>query len=406
MTHAGQVDLFESYKEHPYFHFDQQSFTINLDEFNKFNVNYLAAKRLHSSLSVRDYDEICLACCNSIKSIFFDFKNQALDIYENAFLDELLGEAVRLLSEELKTYRYGKTKVEIQLSTSERLNNAVSLDQEKFFFGQLDPDVVRELNELGKSDLEQFRSNVLKGLLRREDLSQNTGNSVKSMIRILNKEYNRNGVNEAVSAYMGKRMIVVALAFELSVPQAKWWENSFSDLSRPPDTLYAHLDGSIDYPKAIVYLTDVGEDNGPTSCYPQLFQNLSLNPFQQIIGRVIGTVGSRKESILYGYYNKSYHQSVGSKEFRKHFMRLPEKIRFNSHLGWDIFPGSRIEKTMIDAEVKMLGSSGKYIIFDGARLFHRGGLMKSGERIALQVIFGKQSFRSIVKSKINGVLGR
>jgi hypothetical protein len=35
----------------------------------------------------------------------------------------------------------------------------------------------------------------------------------------------------------------------------------------------------------------------------------------------------------------------------------------------------------------MTGPPGKFIVFDGSQLLHRGGLIEAGERIALQVVF-------------------
>ena len=62
----------------------------------------------------------------------------------------------------------------------------------------------------------------------------------------------------------------------------------------------------------------------------------------------------------------------------------------NSHFGWDVQPNSNLEKKLVGCEKVMLGQAGKFIIFDGARLLHRGGMVQHGERVALQVIFGEK----------------
>ena len=111
------------------------------------------------------------------------------------------------------------------------------------------------------------------------------------------------------------------------------------------------------------------------------------NPLQDIIGRVVGRVGNRVGSRLSELYRKSYHQSAGSPEFRRHFMQLPESLRFNSHLGWDVLPDSELERSLAKREVEMLGPAGTFIVFDGSNLLHRGGLIQQGERVVLQVIF-------------------
>ena len=193
---------------------------------------------------------------------------------------------------------------------------------------------------------------------------------------------------EAVGSYMGRPMAVIGLACELSVSQSGWWANTLGALPRPPATLSAHLDMSIRQLKSIVYLSDVDEETGPTSCYPGLLEELLISPLQELVGRVVCEAGSREDSPLHGYYKKPYHQSVASENFRRHFMKLPQGIRFNSHLGWDILPESNLEKAMLAKEVRMVARTGAFIVFDGSSLFHRGGLVRRGERIALQVVFG------------------
>ncbi len=85
-------------------------------------------------------------------------------------------------------------------------------------------------------------------------------------------------------------------------------------------------------------------------------------------------------------------------------MRLPECLRFNSHMGWDVAPGSDLELNLAANELKMTGPAGTFIVFDGARLLHRGGLMQEGERLALQVIFSDLTFTDRAVGKIKRIL--
>ncbi|MDZ4327898.1 MAG: hypothetical protein U1A73_23170, partial [Pseudomonas sp.] len=152
------------------------------------------------------------------------------------------------------------------------------------------------------------------------------------------------------------------------------------------------------------YLTDVTEQNGPTGCYPGAYEAMHLNPLQELVGRVVGTVGTRADSPLKALYAKQYHQSMNSENFRRHFMRLPPALRFNSHLGWDVMPGSELEASLSASERKMTGPAGTFIAFDGARLLHRGGLMEAGERVALQVIFSDLTLMERVAGKVKRML--
>lgn len=85
-------------------------------------------------------------------------------------------------------------------------------------------------------------------------------------------------------------------------------------------------------------------------------------------------------------------------------MRLPECLRFNSHMGWDVAPGSELESSLASNERKMTGPAGTFIAFDGARLLHRGGLMQEGERLALQVIFSDLTFTERAVGKVKRML--
>jgi hypothetical protein len=68
-------------------------------------------------------------------------------------------------------------------------------------------------------------------------------------------------------------------------------------------------------------------------------------------------------------------------------MTLPTELRFNSHFGFDVIPGSELEENLSTREVEITGAKGTYLVFDGANLLHRGGLVKKGDRLALQIIF-------------------
>lgn len=224
------------------------------------------------------------------------------------------------------------------------------------------------------------------------------------MCSVLNREFKKLGVLDVMSAYLGRKLRVTGLSLELSVPQSGWWHNHLPSIARGPHTLYAHLDESISYPKAIIYLTNVSPKNGPTSCYPGVFEDLGLNPLQELIGRVVGVVGSTKGSPLADYYSKQYHQSVGSQNFRKHFMRLPSEMRFNSHFGWDVMPDSSLERTLVDREVQVIGGAGTFIAFDGSRLLHRGGLIDVEDRLVLQVVFSDMTVIKEILTKIKNKL--
>jgi hypothetical protein len=378
-----------SYKEHPAFNFGVSSWDVTVEKLATFNETYATLRSFGSTLGAGSRATLRQDLLQALDAVFTFFKPQVADQYELQFLLELKSACSRLLNEELTWYAKPFRVGFVDLANQRTREDALLMQRERHFFGCLSQAAVAELRNLAERELGQLQANAAAGRLKREDLSVHTGPSVGAICTLLNREFKAMGVLEAVSAYTGRKIRVGGLALELSVPQANWWKNAITGLDIPPRTLYAHLDETISCPKSIVYLSDVTEKNGPTGCYPGAYEAMQLNPLQEIIGRIIGTVGNNADSPLNKYYFKSYHQSVNSENFRRHFMRLPECLRFNSHMGWDVLPGSELEAQLADSESKMLGPPGSFIAFDGARLLHRGGLMQEGERVALQVIFSE-----------------
>lgn len=398
------TQLKDNYQEHPSFVFNTNSWQLSDELLTTFNEAYATAHKIGATLDNESLLGLKQDCQYALNTIFTSLQTQCSDTHETYFLKELHSECNRLLSEELAWHSKHPTSTFAQLENTEKRKNAMALQKDRHFFGHLSPKAVLELRRLVTPELEKFRANATAGRLTREALSINNGPTVRSILKVLNREFKSSGVLDAVSTYTGRKTRVIGLALELSVQQASWWKNAISGLERPPSTLYAHLDETISCPKSIIYLSDVTEENGPTGCYPGLYEAIDINPLQEMIGRVVGSVGSADSSPLKKYYAKQYHQSVNSVNFRRHFMRLPESIRFNSHLGWDVMPNSELETEMTNREHKMIGSAGTFIIFDGARLFHRGGLIQQGERVALQVIFSDLTMTQRIINKIKRML--
>ena len=392
------------YRKHPAFTFDAPNWYVPAEMMAVFNDTYVAARQFASTLGTNSRAALWQDLLKALNGVFASFREQSADEYETHFLLDLQRACIRLLDEELEWYARPLRGGFVSLIDERARQNAVRMQGDRHFFGRLPQAAVVELQNLAERELGQLRANAAAGRLKRENLSVNSGPAVRAIRDLLNREFRALGVLDAVSAYAGRKTRVIGLALELSVPQAAWWKNTLEVLERPPHTLYAHLDETISCPKSIVYLSDVTGLNGPTGCYPGAYEAMQLNPLQEMIGRVVGTVSTRPDSPLKDYYAMQYHQSVNSENFRRHFMRLPECLRFNSHMGWDVLPGSELEEQLVGSERKMIGPAGTFIAFDGARLLHRGGLMEDGERVALQVIFSDLTFVERAVGKVKRML--
>lgn len=381
------IQLNRDYSRHPQFHFEQPELELDPQRVAGFNDAYSLVREYGGRLSGRQFEECLSECRRSLLDAFAQLREQAGRPDEQLFLQELQSECERLVNEELRFFHSQRLGRRVELADNRSRTNALSLRTERHFFGRLSGGAVGEILEIAAGDIERFHEAARQGRLKREDLSENGGPTIRSILHVLNREYRAQGVLDALALFIGRRVWAGGAALELSVPTSRWWANSFQGLPRAPRTLYAHLDEAVGVPKSIVYLSDVDQSTGPTSCYPGAYETLALNPLQEVVGRVVGNVGNAPGSALREHYAKQYHQAMSSEGFRRHFMRLPSFIRFNSHLGWDVLPDTDVERFLTEHERFMLGAPGTYIVFDGGRLLHRGGMPERGERLALQVVF-------------------
>lgn len=320
--------------------------------------------------------------------IFVELIEQAESDLERVFLRELFDDLRLLLRGHVDFYSAREGGV------VPPLGRRTQLREDGFFITNISNECLGDIRRSVAPMLGVLRMNASSCKFDRVDLSVNSGRVIRRVVRLLNREFAANGVLNDVEGLLRRRARVIGVALELSVPGSSWWKLP-TEPGKWPKTLYAHVDRGIDAPKAIVYLTDVGPLNGPTSCYPGAYQQVNKNPLQDLIGRSLETIGSDPESPLHAYYELSSHP-LQNDRFRSHFMRLPVNLRFNSHFGWDVIPQSRLEEFLVDSEVQILGPAGTSFVFDGAELLHRGGLIEEGERVVLQVVFGESTLRDRV----------
>lgn len=365
--------VLENYQNHPKFRFEEVPLRIANNLLQDFSRAYGLARQELSKTNFQTAMRI-------LDKIFLDLRSQTNDELLLEFLHELKIELEQLMKGDFPFREKVKPSGDSMAGWSEQLRVS------NHFFGAISKSAVEEILAVGAESLNKFRENARNGKLKRTDLSVDSGPVVAKISKIVDREFKDQGIFDEVSRFVGIDYRFTGCSLELSYEGSTWWRDAMGNES-PPKTMYAHLDESIFAPKSIVYLSEVSSKNGPTTLYPAAYQEMDNNPLQDLVGRVIGKVGNRPGSRLAEHYNKFYHQSAGSPEFRRHFMMLPEQMRFNSHLGWDVMPGSKLESALVEREVEMLGPAGTYIVFDGSNLLHRGGLIEEGERVVLQVVF-------------------
>jgi hypothetical protein len=373
--------------------FQPKNYPLVMGEFE----NYEA---LYSNLSLLNYISIDIFNIDAnevvfeLNSIIDNLLSQTSIDRERLFLEDLLKQSNRILKEDIEVFRkrlIQKLNKQKFINFEKTKHDFKKFKQQKFILGNISKDSVHEINQIIAPSIDVFRKNAENGLTRREDLSVNNGEAISKVVKILNKEFKKQGILDLISEYRGEKSVVSGCAIELSVTKANWWKVTYPEYQAQPKTLYYHFDESVGVPKAIVYLNEVGLKNGFTSCIPNLVENLKLSHLQFLIGRTIACVGRSADIDLSKYYNHKYHNTFGCELFRRDFSLLPKEMKFGSHFGWDVVPESDLETFIIDNEHKVVGAEGSFIVFDGGLLPHRGGMVNEGERIALQIIFDKET---------------
>lgn len=334
------------------------------------------------------------------QQVFASLERQTADEYERQFVRELGSDVLSMVRDHVNFYG---TVVPVRPVDVDRTECQRCLVERGHYLTTISPFTLAKIRKVSGPAIEALRANAAAGRKSRGDLSVNSGRVARAIVRALNRDFKKSGVIESLAVIERQPIRVVGVALELSVPGSSWWKLP-ADSKDTPDTLYAHVDRSVSAPKSIVYLTDVEHDNGPTTCYPGAYENLSITGLQDLVGRCLETVGSNPRSPLFPYYQLN-GQPLLSEKFRAHFMKLPASIRFNSHFGWDIVPGSAGEDFILSRQTEVIGPAGTTLVFDGGRLLHRGGLIQSGERIVLQVIFERSTLIHRVR-KIVAFAGR
>ena len=333
-------------------------------------------------------------CINLISKIFIRIKSN--DEFFNLFLEQLKEDFII----------YFRNIAKDLLNNSKIIKkNKDNLIKKKFTKLILDKEIIQKIERLIKKELKLLKVRESENKVGRSDLTISGGFKIIRLINILNKEFAKIGHLDSVSNYLGYKSEVTGLAMELSSKKSTWWKHKKNTLENK--TPAVHLDKDFNCIKSILYLSDVKSDNGPFTVYPKIYEDLKLNIFQDIFGRIIHeTATNAKDKRLKKHLNiKDNNQPFLSENLQKIYSKLPKIITFNSCFGWELEAGADLEKKIIDNKNEIHGEPGTMITFDGSRLLHSGGLVKGKSRLALQIVYSKkinfiQKYFKKIKNKL------
>ena len=196
---------------------------------------------------------------------------------------------------------------------------------------------------------------------RWKDLNKKTSDNI-------NKIFHDAGIIEACENYYRRKMRVGTVRLTIGKPTDKHWLQFLYDCKKTTKYTNLHFDASEGVMKAMLYLSEVKKGNGETSFLPKS-NRFIYDPLQFIFSRAIA-VGSY------------CHNPIS----RRSVFRLPKKLRVTSNFGRLIDDKSSLKKYLDKSLVKLTTDVGNTLLFDPGAGIHNGGVLKSGERIALQIV--------------------
>lgn len=324
-----------------------------------------------------------------LDNAFETLKSNSNSLLELDFLSELQRHCAARLREEFKF----KNSLNSSEFTAWSHSRAA-------FTTKLGPCWVRVLKCLTFRKRRLLHKRVRDGLRERSDLTVDSGLTMFLVTKALQRAFKHVGTLDFLGTSFSRRIGVIGAALEISAAGSTWWQSPNSDFGGV-DTDYAHFDEAIERPKAIVYVSDVSVDSGPTEYFPGLFEALNLTPLQELVSRVVLKVGDDSGSKLYPH-TRGFRMRSAAPMFRNLFSQLPAEMRFNSHFGWDVPTTHSLRREFSNRRIQVIGDAGTTLVFDGSRVVHRGGLIQVGERLVIQVVFGldRGSFLKSALSKL------
>jgi len=183
--------------------------------------------------------------------------------------------------------------------------------------------------------------------------------------------FTRAGVFDTAAAYLGRNVKLIDVNPQINDPSDDFWMRIFPDLEQPiPSSAYFHRDASGGDIKAIVYMSDVGPDNGP---------------FEYVTGSHRMPLSTADDHVSEA--NDSNGMAGTDPTNRQCFAGLPEAWRHKGAFGNDVLDGSPLAQAIQAGLWTITGTKGSIVMFD-TKGVHRGGMVAQGERRVITCVVG------------------
>src|SRR4051794_28304611 len=182
------------------------------------------------------------------------------------------------------------------------------------------------------------------------------------------------GIVEAASAYLRRPVAVAHIVPQINDPSDNFWANHFVDAGVEDSVCdYCHVDATYNLLKMIIYVNEVTQENGPFS-YVKGSHRAARGFWDGMIRRANDYAGL----------------SWTKRQYRELFFALPRPLQRKGAFGADIPNDSVYVKPILENELCVTSANGNGVLFDPDGI-HRGGMVRSGRRLAVGMMLTEPS---------------
>lgn len=237
------------------------------------------------------------------------------------------------------------------------------------------PSRFNQLEQASETDFAQLtarrgRSNGQRAFM--ESRSQASRTEQRELFTCIETLFRDSGVFAIASAYLGRNAGLIDVNPQINDTTDTFWRDIFPDaeITTLPPTAYCHRDASGGDLKAIIYMTDVSDRNGP---------------FSYVVGS--NRMKIKRMDDLICEANDSNGLAGTDPRARARFAALPAKLRQKGSFGNDLKPESPLGREIGAGLWAVKAGRGSIVLFD-TKGIHRGGMVEDGERRVITCVIG------------------
>jgi hypothetical protein len=262
--------------------------------------------------------------------------------------------------------------------------------------------ICEQLRELGAAALRMDGAtrarifDALKPFVQQVDAQRAAGSGARCFVAVpaqgthwdLLKGFVRSShVEDAISAFAGFPLELVGYALTLSHPGETWFKICYQDIGLPATrTVQQHYDLDNLSAKSMFYLNDVGPEDGPFAYVPAskaLIGSRSQTSFFKYLDYANNDYAAA-QAVPETIYNRPVFITPS---LRAAFASLPSELQGSACPGDDVLDDTPLSEVLLRGERSLTSDDGDLMLFAGGETVHRGGVARSGQRYALQMIY-------------------